>query len=251
MKHSLLLPILFFSCIIQAQGNCEDASAYLINSYSHVKDAYDSNNISHLKYYANRSAESIKLSKNNLADCNCKKASDLADQTLDLLLKVDDAETNEDGRFFVKRARDLSKESVIEIDKCAYNNANGIEVEETSTGDSALADLQKQQEQLQQQQNALKQKTEEIKQKLAKQQNEALALKKQQLISEYKLAINGNLKTYNETLKLCNTNHEHMKALENDKDMASESVDSIKEFYISNLKNLASEYMAALEACKN
>ena len=147
MKTFLLLPILFLTYAMQGQGNCEDASAYLINSYSHVKDAYDSNNISHLQYYSNRSVESIKLSKQNLADCNCQKALNLANQVSDLLVQVESATTNEDGRFYVKRARDLSKQSVIEIDKCAYNNANNIEVEETPTENNALANLQKEQEQ--------------------------------------------------------------------------------------------------------
>ena len=247
MKYSLLLPILFFSYLIHGQGNCEDASAYLINSYSHVKDAYDSNNISHLKYYANRSVESLKLSKNGLADCNCKKASDLANQTYDLLIQVDDVETNDDGRFFVKRARDLSKESVIEIDKCAYNNANGIE----NTEDNALANLQKEQELLLEQQAALKLKEAEIKQKLALQKDEALSLQKKQLISEYKLAISSNLKTYNETLKLCDANHKPIKADEKDIDASINSIESIKDFYMSSLKDLASVYTTELDLCGN
>jgi vacuolar-type H+-ATPase subunit I/STV1 len=247
MKYLLLLPLFFGSYFVEAQGNCEDASAYLMNSYAHVKDAYDSNNISHLKYYANRSLESLKLSKNNLADCNCQKALDLANQTLDLLVKVEDVETNDDGRFFVKRARDLSKESVIEIDKCAYNNANGIE----NTEENALANLQKEQELLQEQQAALKRKEAEIKEKLAQQQDEALALQKKQLISKYKLAISSNIKTYNETLKLCDANHESMKTTENDTDLSSKSIEAIKDFYISSLKDLAAAYTTELGLCGN
>ncbi|MDO7135369.1 hypothetical protein [Algibacter lectus] len=248
MKTLLLLPILFLTYAMQGQGNCEDASAYLINSYSHVKDAYDSNNISHLQYYSNRSVESIKLSKQNLADCNCQKALDLANQVSDLLVQVESATTNEDGRFYVKRARDLSKQSVIEIDKCAYNNANNIEVEETSTENNALANLQKEQEQLKQQQAALKLKEQEIKQKLAEQQTEALALEKKQLIGKYKLAISSTVKTYNESLKLCNSNN---KLTATDTDVSQESMETIKAHYISSLKKLASDYVTQLDLCSN
>ncbi len=248
MKTLLLLPILFLTYAMQGQGNCEDASAYLINSYSHVKDAYDSNNISHLQYYSNRSVESIKLSKQNLADCNCQKALDLANQVSDLLVQVESATTNEDGRFYVKRARDLSKQSVIEIDKCAYNNANNIEVEETSTENNALANLQKEQEQLKQQQAALKLKEQEIKQKLAEQQTEALALEKKQLIGKYKLAISSTVKTYNESLKLCNNSNTLTAA---DTDVSQESMETIKTHYISSLKKLASDYVTQLDLCAN
>ena len=250
MKTLLLLPILFLTYAMQGQGNCEDASAYLINSYSHVKDAYDSNNINHLQYYSNRSVESIKLSKQNLADCNCKKALDLANQVSDLLVQVESATTNEDGRFYVKRARDLSKQSVIEIDKCAYNNANNIEVEETSTENNALADLQKEQEQLKQQQAALKLKEQEIKQKLAEQQTEALALEKKQLIGKYKLAISSTVKTYNESLKLCSSNNTLI-ATNTDTDVSQESIETIKAHYISSLKKLASDYVTQLDLCAN
>ncbi|WP_158844318.1 hypothetical protein [Algibacter sp. L1A34] len=250
MKTFLLLPILFFSYLIHGQGNCEDASAYLVNAYSHVKDAYDSNNISHLKYYANRSVESIKLSKQTLEDCNCKKALDLANKSLDLLVQVEAVTTNDDGRFYVKRARDLSKESVIEIDKCSYSNADD-EVAETSTEDNALANLQKEQEQLKQQQEALQLKAAEIKQKLAQQKDEALTLKKKQLISEYKLVMNSNIKSYNETLKLCNANDKLITTSDPDKDLSSESIEAIKTYYISNLKNLASNYVAKLDLCEN
>lgn len=249
MKTLLLLPILFLTYTMHSQGNCEDASAYLINSYSHVKDAYDSNNISHLQYYSNRSVESIKLSKQNLADCNCEKALDLANQVSDLLVQVESVTTNEDGRFYVKRARDLSKQSVIEIDKCAYSNANNIEVLETPTENNALANLQKEQEQLKQQQAALKLKEAEIKKKLAAQKIEALNLEKKQLISEYKLAISTTAKLYNDNLKLCSSNNT-LKIMANaDKDLSLDSVDAINTYYISNLKKLASDYMTQLDLC--
>ena len=77
------------SFAINAQTNCDQANSYLVSAYSHLKDAYDSNNISHLKYYANRSVESFKLSKNTLINCGCETALVLVNKGIDLLAKVE------------------------------------------------------------------------------------------------------------------------------------------------------------------
>ena len=234
--------------------NCDDANSYLVNAYSHVKDSYDSNNISHLKYFANRSVESFKLSKETLNNCGCKTALDLANKSMDLLMKVENAETFEDGRFFVKRARELSKESVIEIDKCSYANSS----EETEalnenidnseeTESTELNDLQKEQLKLKQQQEALKLKEAEIKQKLAQQKNKALLLKKEQLSLSYKKAIASTVKTYNETLKIHDGNHKYFTEKIEDIDLNSNSIEAIEMYYTNKLKTLAASYIKQLE----
>ena len=246
MKHYYLLFLLFFALTSNAQTNCDDASAYLVNAYSHVKDAYDSNNISHLKYYANRSVESFKLSKKTLDDCDCKTALELAEKGMDLLVKVEDAETFEDGRFYVKRARDISKKSVIEIDKCAYNNSI-----ETPIESNELTNLQSEQLKLQQQQEALKLKEEELKTKLAEQKGKALILQKKQLILNYENAIVANIKTYNETLNICDCNHEILKNSETSEGIIAKSIEDIKTHYTNSLKVVASKYISQLNSCNN
>ena len=122
MKNYYLLFFLITSLTISGQTSYDNANSYLVSAYSHVKDSYDSNNINHLQYYANRSVESFKLAKEALNNCDCKAALELTDKSIELLVKVDTAETYEDGRFYVKRARDFSKNSVIEIDKCSVSN---------------------------------------------------------------------------------------------------------------------------------
>lgn len=71
MKKHYLLFFFTVSLSINAQTDYDNANYYLVSAYSHVKDAYDSHNISHLKYYANRSLEAIKLSKKPLSNCSC------------------------------------------------------------------------------------------------------------------------------------------------------------------------------------
>ncbi|WP_223551609.1 hypothetical protein [Aestuariivivens sp. NBU2969] len=248
MKTFYLFLLLLVCFIGYAQPNCDEANAYLVNAYSHVKDAYDSNNISHLKYYADRSLKSFKLSKNTLGDCGCDKALTLANKSIDLLAKVDGVTTYEDGRFFVKQARELSKESVIEIDKCSV--AEYTEPIETQAEVSILSDLEKEQLKLKQQQEALKQKEEEIKAKLAEQQEQELSLKKKQLIQSYKNAIALNVKTYNSTLDICNCKHEVLTVNSSTETLETESLEAIKNHFNHAIKTLASNYMAQLELCE-
>ncbi|ULC58725.1 hypothetical protein MBM09_12485 [Flaviramulus sp. BrNp1-15] len=244
MKYLYFFILVFPSIFINAQNNCDEANSYLVSAYSHVKDAYEANNISHLKYYANRSLESFKLSKKTLTTCGCETALNLADKSIDLLAKVEYAETYEDGRFYVKRARDISKESVIEVDKCsvATNYEDTTEITE-------LSDLQNEQLKLKQQQEALKLKEAQIKAQLAEQKEKQLTLKKKQLISSYKSAIASNVKTYNESLKICNCNHKLIEVNNTSTDLLSNSIEEIKTHYINDMKTMATVYMDTLDSC--
>jgi hypothetical protein len=238
------------SLFINAQNNCDDANSYLVNAYSHVKDAYDSNNISHLKYYANRSVESFNLSKKTLQSCGCETALELANKSIDLLVKVENAETFEDGRFYVKRARDISKESVIEIDKCSMIDYTEAVVTTEELKDTPLNDLQEEQLKLKQQQEALKRKEAEIKAKLAAQHEKELELKKKALIQSYENVLSSNIEAYNDALTICNCIHAHMKNIQNSEDVSTKNIEAIKAYYTDNLKILASNYLLELETCK-
>lgn len=246
MKYIYLFLTLITSLSISGQSNCDDANYYLVSAYSHVKTSYEANNISHLKYSANRSVESLKLSKKTLINCGCESALALANKAIVLLAKVDAAETYEDGRFFVKQGRDLCKESVIEIDKCA-TSTNTIDYINTNT--QTLSDLEKEQLNLKQQQDALKLKETEIKIKLAEQKDKEVLLKKEQLILSYKTLISANIKTYNETLKSCNCNHKTIPNIDNSENTSAKNTEEIKTYYINNLKILASNYLAELNTC--
>lgn len=247
MKNYYFFLVLLVSFVSYGQSNCDDANSYLVNAYSHVKDAYESNNISHLKYYANRSVESFKLSKKTLSTCGCKTALDLANKSIDLLVKVEDTETFEDGRFYAKRARDISKESVIEIDKCSMGNYDNTDTDETE--DNELSDIQKEQLELKQQQEVLKLKEAEIKTKLANQKEKELTLKKKQLILSYEGAISSNIKTYNKTLEICDCKHEALKNANTSNDLSTQSIKDIKTHYRHIIKTLASNYLSELNLC--
>ena len=247
MKNYYLFLVLLVSFNFYGQSNCEEANSYLVIAYSHVKDAYDSNNISHLKYYANRSLESFKLSKKTLTNCGCEPALKLADKSIDLLAKVDDTETYEDGRFFVKRARDISKESVIEIDKCSM--ANYVPLEDDGSESDKLSELQKEQLKLKKQQDVLKLKEAQIKTKLAEQKEQELTIKKKQLILAFESAISSHIKMYNETLKICDSKHDILKQNDTSQKLSTKSIEDIKIHYNNILKTLASSYLDELNMC--
>ncbi|MDD7884971.1 hypothetical protein [Flavivirga sp. 57AJ16] len=254
MKNYYLLLFLMTSLVINGQSNYDDANSYLVNAYSHVKDSYESNNINHLKYYANRSLESFKLAKEPLTKCNCEVVKELTDKCIDLLSKVDDAETFENGRFYVKRARDYSKNTVIEIDKCSVSNpspSNGTtESFENLDQNSDLSDLQKEQLKLKQQQEALKLKEQQIKMQLAEQKAKELMIKKKKLILSYENAISSNINTYNETLNACECiNYKPFRDNKSLEDMTEKSIEDVKTHYIERIKSMASEYSSLLNNC--
>jgi hypothetical protein len=191
---------LFLGLIIGSLGYgqtaCEDANSYLVSAYSHVKKAYEANNISHLKYYANRSLQSFKSSKKDLVNCGCTPAIDLSEKAIDLLAKVESAKTYEDGRFFVKRARGISKESMVEIDKCAIANYNKTQ----ASANNNVAD------------NA---------------NTESLQQEKQQLLLTYNDIINNTVKAYNKSLGVCSCNHNKIKKTKFLDDLSSLGLDNI------------------------
>ncbi|WP_303315811.1 hypothetical protein Q4Q34_14000 [Flavivirga abyssicola] len=255
MKNYYFILFIITSFAVNGQGDCDYANSYLVSAYSHVKDSYDSNNINHLQYYANRSLESFKLAKKEFTNCNCKAALELTDKCIDLLAKVDTAETFENGRFFVKRARDYSKNSVIEIDKCSAaipsNEDNGDLAVAQGQGGDDLTDLQNEQLRLKQQQEALKLKEQQIKMKLAEQKEKELLIKKKKLILSYENAISSNINTYNETLNICGCiNYKPFRDNKSLEDMTEKNIEEVKIHYMIRIKTMASEYVSLINDCE-
>ncbi|GAA4281230.1 hypothetical protein [Gaetbulibacter aestuarii] len=258
MKKIYYLFFFFLSYSVIAQTACDDANYYIVSSYSHVKDSYESNNIDHVKYYADRAVGSLKSFLNQMKSCDCVNAERLAKKSYDILEKVAYQETYEDARFFVKRARDSIKAGVIEDDKCSVlrgqNNASTtattteVAYSDTSEDQTALSDLEKEQLKLQQQQEALKRKEQEIKAKLAAQQEKEQMLEKQQLIRNYQNALRSSVKSYNQTLKLCGSSHDAFTYAENSEGLENKSVNEINEHYKREIETMTNEFLSALNS---
>ncbi|GAB1857175.1 hypothetical protein MHTCC0001_20110 [Flavobacteriaceae bacterium MHTCC 0001] len=248
-NHYLILCFITAAFAINAQTtNCDDANYYVLSAYSHVKTSYDANNISHLKYYAHRSLESYKLSEPALPNCNCDSATELSVKVMDLLAKVDGAETFEDGRFFVKRAREIAQKIVAELDDCTVPTSDD---EVASVDTSGLSELERKQNELLRQQEALKQEAEALKAKIAEEEKAAnqLAIDRKNLISSYNQIIPSTVENYNNTLKKCGCDKETIVYKNDNMDFSNKSLKSVKSHYLTTLETLTSEYLEQLKNC--
>jgi len=224
MKRNYFFCLFIIFCLkFQGQTDCSEADSDLIYAYSDIKTSYESNNISHLKYNAHKSLEAFKLAKPKLKSCGCEASYNYVYDAIELLERVDPTETYEDGRFYVKKVRELAKQSIIELDKCTAR------IQEK---DTTLETLQSEQEALKKQQMELKAKEKEIQLKLMQQQEKELALQKEQKISEYENAISSSLKNYNEILKICNCETEIFSSSENPGSILNKSLEEINTYYI-------------------
>lgn len=232
------------TCYVHTSGRaqCSEADSDMVYAYSHVKSAYEANNLTHLKYYANRSKESFERVKAILDKCgNCQKANNLTYDNIEYLSKVEEVEKYETGRYYTQKAKELSVTIMDELALCS-------QIEEESPG-AELASLAEEQERLKDQQEALKRQEEELKQKLAEQKEKELLIKKEELIKSYQLVINDNVENYNKALKICGCNENPISASNIQKADSSESLTTIKNYYIDYLKTLTSSYLDKLSSC--
>ena len=237
-KIYLLFLTITITVTSYAQSNCSDAHADLIYAYSHVKSAYDSNNITHLKDFSNRSFDAFQRTKVNLETC-CEKAYNYAYDAAELLSKVVNAKTFEDGRFYVKRAREIAKKVIDELEICT----------KLSSEDEALAVLENEQFKLKQQQIELNLKQQQIKDKMAKRGVKELLLKKESLIRKNELALIANVKTLNEVLDVCDCDSEITLNDRNKDEFLTKNLSEIKSQYLTIIKDVTSNYLSKLDNC--
>jgi len=236
--YIFLLSLLFY-CESNAQTKCSEADSDINYAYSHIKSAYDANNISDLKYFSNRSLEAFERAKPILKACGCEKVYTISFNSIEMLKKVDIAETYEDGRFFVKRTRELARKGIAELDNC-----NQITIEEEE-----LLTLEMEQSNLRDKQLELERKQEEIKIIMAEQKAKEIMVQKEILIGKYETAIASNINSYNEALQNCDCNARIENVLDLSEKPFSKSDSEIKLYYVDAIKKLSSLYVLKLETC--
>lgn len=239
MKSTYAFLFSFFTfSFLFAQNFCTDADSNLIYAYSNVKDAYESNNLDHLKYYSEKSLKSFEQAKINLKKCGCETAYEMAYDGAELLAKVENAETFEDGRFFVKRAREIAQRTITTLNEfTATDGANKAD---------ELNVLQIEKERLEQQQLVLKQKEKELTKKLAEQKLKANTIEKEKLIEKYEDALSLNIETYNELLKRCGSNSTVTVSNKSKDELLNEEIEDIKAYFIENINKVTHSYLAEL-----
>ena len=224
-----------------AQIDCNDAHSDVIYAYSHVKSAYDSNNITHLKYYSKRSLDAFNRAKKKLNSCECEASYNYAYDAFELLDRVSSSETFEDGRFYVKRAREIAKKVINELEICT----------QLSSDDEAMAELENERLKLKQQQIELNLKEEQIKLKLAEREIKELRLIKEQLIKKNELALIESVRALNGILTACECNSEVLVIERDKKVFLSKDLEEIKAHYLTITKNITSSYLKKIKDCTN
>lgn len=247
----LLIFIIYLE--LPAQNSpCANADSNLIYAYSNVKDAYESNNVQHLKYYIDKSLKSFEEAKVNLKKCGCDTAFELAFNAKELMAKVEATSTFEDGRFFVKRAKEITQNCITEINKCTlpiHNKEEKVTSVQDKVGDE-LKSLQLEKDKLEQQRLALKLKEEEIIKKLDAQKSKELHLQKEALIKDHKAFLNLNIAACNKVLKTYGSATELAIYDKNDIALLSENVETIKAHYLNITKEINTQYTEKLNLCK-
>lgn len=239
MKHYYTLVVALFLCTsISGFAQCSNVQSDLTYAYSHVKDAFEANNLTHIQYYANRSLEAFQRAQEKFKTCKCEVANNLTYDNIELLEKVETSETFEDGRFYIKRAIEGAKNTMNALDHCTAVSSKGTS---SSYNEPVLAA------------STTTSSNENITDRLKQAEQAELQLKqiKQLLIGENKAVVLSNIEVYNKALDLCDCKSKVFDITQNEEEneLISKSIDEIKSHYLSTLKKLTSNYLTQLNQC--
>ncbi len=255
MKIISLFPLLFCTYFISfSQTGCLDAQAHIIYAFNNAKDGLESNNLTDVKYYAQKTLESFKNVQSILRDCDCENVENLTYESIQKLSKVPKTEKMSDAKYYVAKSKDNSQKIITALDYCTVaNKGTSIVVDEEISPviDDKLSHLEKEQLKLKQQQEALLKQQEALHQKMLKQKEAELRIEKQQLITVSNAALVKNIKANNEVLHVCHCDTsipDNYIDVNND-ELMSKSIDEIRAYYIASSKDLTSSYLDILNTC--
>jgi hypothetical protein len=234
----LTISALFMSAAMHAQ-DCFEAKSQAAYAYSHAKQAYDANNRDHLSQFAARAVEAFDNAKIAAQNCGCTTAYNIAYDGSNLIAKAVDIEKWEDGRYYVKKARELGKQLIDELDLCTAN---------IEAANPDLSELQKEQEALKQQQAELMRKQDVIRQKLAMQQQQETHLIKQKLMAKNDSALKAYRASFAKVLASCDCNVSAV-ATNEIVDISLMSIEELKMHYKNKAISLSEQFAEILKTC--
>ncbi len=248
MKKIFLFPVIFCVYFLSfSQSGCSDAQAHIVYAFNNAKNALEANNITHLKFYANKTLEAFERVQNVIKTCTCENVENYTYESIEKLSKVPPIETMAEAQYFVGKAKDYAQKIITALDYCTLSDKS------TSSGvtDYKITDLEQEQLRLKQQQDVLLKQQEALNQQLAKQKEDDLFIEKQQLIMKTNAAISKNILAYNEVLNACqcNSSISDKTVSKSDDQLISKSVDEIKTYYLKSIQDLTSNYMDMLSTC--
>ena len=116
MKRIYLFPFLFCAYISSfSQSGCSDAQAHIIYAYNDAKTSLEANNITDLKYYANKALESFKSVQSALKTCNCENVENYTYESIQKLSKVPNTVKKIDAQYFVAKAKEYAQKIITSL----------------------------------------------------------------------------------------------------------------------------------------
>jgi hypothetical protein len=250
MKKIYLFSFIFCCFSIGfSQSDCSNAQAHIVYAFNNAKNALEANNITHLKFYANKSLDAFERVQSALETCHCESVENYTFESIEKLSKVPPIEKMAEAQYFVGKAKEYAQKIITALDYCTLSDNSTASV----VTDYEITDLEKEQLKLKQQQEALLKQQEVLQRQMAKQEKEELLVEKQQLIIKTNAAISKNIRAYNDVLEACQCHTEIPvnTSKQNTDQLMSKSVNEIKTYYIKSIKDLTSNYMNMLSTCDN
>ncbi|WP_439880720.1 hypothetical protein ACSX1A_16375 [Pontibacter sp. MBLB2868] len=90
--------------------DCSDAKSSASYGYDYARQAYYSETVEDMQYYAKRAMDEFDSAMSYASDCGCDDANYAADEAYSNAKSAYNAETIEDGEYYAKKAMDASEE---------------------------------------------------------------------------------------------------------------------------------------------
>ncbi|WP_066220727.1 hypothetical protein [Formosa haliotis] len=255
MKLYYTLGIALFACLsFKGFSQCSDVQPDVNYAYSHVKSAFEANNLTHLQYFADRSLKAYERAQEKFKTCDCEGATNFTYENIQYLKKVDRSETFEDARYYIKQSVEGAKNILAALDECTaktYIAPPAIEDEADLASNTTEPTVMPTQTVSTTNYSAAATTSSADPIQLAEQKERELLAIKNMLISKNKSVLNTNVSAYNEALALCNCNTEPITVTPSPEDQVLQykSIDGIRSHYLNALKTLTSTYLSKLNAC--
>ncbi|WP_299818057.1 hypothetical protein [uncultured Pontibacter sp.] len=90
--------------------DCSDAKSAASNGYDYARQAYHSEAMEDIQYYARKAMDEFESAMSYASDCGCDEANYAADEAYEYARKAYNADTVEDGESYAKRAMDAGED---------------------------------------------------------------------------------------------------------------------------------------------
>ncbi len=254
MKKIVLVLFCFIFLTSNAQDLYNDALTAASYAYSHIKKAYEMNNMTHTHEYADKAIKSFMIVEELSGKCGCSEANEtayLAKVDLESLLSQD---TYEQSRFYAKRVKELGFTVLSQLTDC-QSKKNFYYQDNMASIDNQMVEVSEKQRELEERKRQLEIEQKNLDAQIAhqnklKEEFEAkrdVELKEQALIkSKAELALDKLEKALQELGVMFDDNsmiESQGNYVRSEADLMNETLIETKNYYIKTAKELTATAM--------